>query len=59
MGIGGPFEREKYFLKNDITRYINLVGRVVKTFITFVKRTIAKKNIADRARLEFMFVVGT
>jgi hypothetical protein len=31
----------------------------MKTFITFVKRTITKKDTADGARLEFMFVIWT
>ena len=39
------------FLKNDITGDVDSAGGMVKTFITFMKETIAEKNTADRARL--------
>jgi hypothetical protein len=39
------------FIKDDIARNIDVVGRNMKTLVTFVERAIAKKNTLFRAEL--------
>jgi hypothetical protein len=44
-------------IENNITKYIDSVGRNVKAFITLVKQAIPKENTLFGAKLKFSFVV--
>jgi hypothetical protein len=47
------------FIENNITGYINSTSRDIKTFYSFVKRTISKEDTAHGAESKFACVVRT
>jgi hypothetical protein len=50
-------KRENILIKDNITRDIYTPGGHIKTFNTFMTRTITKKNTTFRAEREFVFVI--
>ena len=53
----GVWQREKMLIKNDIPRYIDTISGNMKTFVAFVKRTIAKKDTLFGPKFQLMFIV--
>jgi hypothetical protein len=53
------FEKwENSFIKYDISRNINPVGRNIKTFEAFIHITITKKYIFLGSKLKFSLIIG-
>jgi hypothetical protein len=50
-------KRKNMLIKHDISRYIETISGNMKTMITFMKRTIAKKNTPFGPKFQFTFVV--
>ena len=46
-------------IKHDIPRYIDTISGNMKTFVTFMKRAIAKKDTLFGAKLELALVIWT
>jgi hypothetical protein len=45
-------------IKHDIPRYVDTIGGNMKTFITFMKGTIAKEDTLFGPIFQLTFVVG-
>ena len=46
-------------IKHDVPRYIDTISGNMKTFVTFMKRAIAKKNTLLGTKLELTLVIWT
>ena len=46
-------------IKHDIPRYIDTIGGNMKTFVSFMKRAIAKKDTLFGSKLELALVIWT
>ena len=46
-------------IKHDVPRYIDTISGNMKTFLTFMKRAIAKKNTLLRTKLKLALVIWT
>ena len=60
--IGGSrkFGKGKNMLiKHDIPRYIDMISGNMKTFVSFMKRAIAKKDTLFGSKLHLAFVIWT
>ena len=46
-------------IKHDVPRYIDTISGNMKTFVTFMKRAIAKENTLLRTKLKLALVIWT
>ena len=46
-------------IKHDVPRYIDTISGNMKTFVTFMKRAIAKKNTLLRTKLKLALIIWT
>jgi hypothetical protein len=58
--IGGDREfgkRKHTLIKHDIPRYVDTISRNMKTFVTFMKGTIAKKDTLFGPKFQLAFII--